>query len=76
MDVKIILQTTKVSKHIPLGFSVSTIWSSRSIENKHDAYTGKDCMKKLCEFLREHAMQIILKRKKKKIINKKAAGII
>ena len=57
--------TTKVSKHIPSGFSMSTISSFRSIENKHDVCIGKDCMKKLCEFLREHAMKIIsLKRKK------------
>ena len=38
---------------------MSTISSFRSIENKHDVYTGKDCMKKLCEFLREHAMTMI-----------------
>ena len=38
MDVKIILKIhlpTKVSKHIPLGFSMSTISLFRSIENKH-----------------------------------------
>ena len=34
--------TTKVSKHIPSGFSMSTISSCRSIENKHDVYRGKD----------------------------------
>ena len=28
--------TTKVSKHIPLGFSMSTISSFKSVENKHD----------------------------------------
>ena len=38
--------TTKVSKHIPSGFSISTISSFRSTENKHDVYRGKDCMKK------------------------------
>ena len=38
--------TTKVSKHIPSGFSMSTIYSFRSIENKHNVYRGKDCMKK------------------------------
>ena len=38
---------------------MSTISSFRSIENKHDVYRGKDCMKKFCEFLREHAMKII-----------------
>ena len=51
--------TTKVSEHIPSGFSMSTISLFRSIENKHDVYRGKDCMKKFCELLREHAMKII-----------------
>ena len=37
--------TTKVSEHISLGFSMSTISSFKSIENKHDVYRGKDCMK-------------------------------
>ena len=35
-----------------------TTSSFRSIENKH-AYRGKDCIKKFCEFLRDHAMKII-----------------
>ena len=51
--------TTKVSKHIPSGFSKPTIPSFRSIENKHNVYRGKDCMKKVCESLREHEMEII-----------------
>ena len=62
---------TKVNKHIPSGFSMSTISSFRSIENKHDVYRGKDCMKKFCEFLREHAMKIInFKKKKMKLLTK------
>ena len=51
--------TTKVSKHIPSGFSMSTISPFRSIENNQDVHRGKDCMKKFCEFLREDAMKII-----------------
>ena len=39
--------TTKVSEHIPSGFSVSTISSFRSVENKHDEYKRKVCMKVL-----------------------------
>ena len=59
------LSTTKVSKHIPSGFLMSTISSFRSIENKHDLYSGQECMKKFCESLREHAVKIInFKRKK------------
>ena len=51
--------TVKVSKQIPSAFSMSTISSFRSIGNKHDVYRGKDCMKKFCEFLREHAVKTI-----------------
>ena len=56
--------TTKVSEHIPSGFSMSTITLCTSIENKHDEHAGKNCMKKFCEFLREHAMKIINSKKK------------
>ena len=63
--------TTKVSTHIPSGFSMSTLSSFRSIENKHDVYRGRDCMKKFCEYLREHAMKILIsKRKKMKLLTK------
>ena len=63
--------TTKISKNIPPGFSISKISSFRSIESKHDVYRGKDCMKKFCEFLREHAMKIInFKKKKLKLLTK------
>ena len=56
---------------------MSTISSFRSIENKHDVYRGKDCMKKFCDFLREHVVKIINpKKKKNEVINKRAAGII
>ena len=43
--------TTKESEHILSGFSMFTISSFRNIENKHDMYRGKDCMKKFREFL-------------------------
>ena len=33
-------------EHIPSGFSISTVSSFKSIENKHDVYRGKDCIKK------------------------------
>ena len=38
--------TRKVSKHIPSGFSMSTISLFRNKENKHDVCRGKNCMKK------------------------------
>ena len=50
---------------------MSTTSSFRIIENKHDVYRGKDCMKKFCEFLRKHAIKIInFKKKKMKLLTK------
>ena len=69
MDVKLILKilsTTKIREHIPSDLSLSTISSFRSIEHKHDVYREKDCIRKFCEFLREHPMKIINIKKKKK----------
>ena len=63
--------TAKVSGHIRSRFSMSTISWFRSIEHNHDVYRGNDHMKKFCKFLREHAMKIlILKRKKNKFLTK------
>ena len=63
---------TKVSQHIPSDFSMSPISSFRSIENKHDVYRCKDCMKKFCESLGGHTMKIIhFKKKKMKLLAKK-----
>ena len=56
--------TQNVSEHIPSGFSLYTISSFRSIENKHDMYRGKDCIKKFCELSRENAINIINFKKK------------
>ena len=66
------LSTTKVSKHIPSAFSLPTISSFKSIENKRDVYRNKDCMKKFSESLRQHAMKII-NFLKNEVINKRAA---
>ena len=38
---------------------MSTISSFKGIENNHDVYRGKDCMKVFCEYLKEHAERII-----------------
>ena len=60
---------TKVSEHIALGLSMSTMSSFRRIENEHDVYKSNDCLKKFCEYLREHAMKIInFKKKKMKLL--------
>ena len=60
----------------PFGFSMTTISSFKSIENKHNVCRGKDCMKIFCESLREHAIKKINLKKKNEVINKRAAGII
>ena len=63
------LSTTKVSEHIPSGFSISIISQFKGIKNKHDAYRGKDCMKNFHETFREHPMKIInFKEKKIKLL--------
>ena len=74
MDVKVFFKnssTRKVNEHIPSRFSMSTIISFRSIENKHVVYRGEDYMKTFCELLTERAMKIInFKKKKMKILTK------
>ena len=71
------MSTTKVSKQIPSGFSMPTLSSYWSIQNKHDVYRGKDCMKEFCELLREHTVKMIkFKNKKNEVINKRAGGYL
>ena len=53
---------------------MSTISYFRSIENKHDLYRGKDCMKKFCELLREHTVKIINSKKRKMNLVTKEQG--
>ena len=50
---------------------MSTTSSFKSIENKHNVYRGKDCIKKFYESLRKHVMKIInFKKKKLKLLSK------
>ena len=51
--------TTEINKHIPSGYSIFTHCSFDQTKNKLNHYTGKDCMKKFCKDLREHATKII-----------------
>ena len=46
---------------------MSTI-SFKSIENKPDVYRSKDSIKKFCESLGKHAMEMISFKKKKKLL--------
>ena len=56
---------------------MSTISSFENREYKHDVYTGKGCLEKFCESLREDAMKIInFKKKKNEGMDKRAGGII
>ena len=65
----------KKGKHIPLGYSMSTIWAFDDIENKHSLYRGKICMKKFSESLREHAKNVTEFEKKKNFVNEKRTKI-
>ena len=50
---------------------MSTISSFISTKNEHDVYRSKDCMRKFCGPLREHAIKIInFKKKKMKLLTK------
>ena len=51
--------TTKIGEYILYGYSMSTIWASDNIENKHTLYRRENFMKKFCNFLREHATNIL-----------------
>ena len=54
---------------------MSTISSPKSIENKHNVYRGKYCMRKFCESLIGYKMNVI-NLKKIEVTNKGAEGII
>ena len=62
--------TTKIGEHIHCGYSMSTIWAFDHIENKHTLHCGKECMKKFCTSLREHAKNIIDFQKKMLLLTK------
>ena len=62
--------TAKVCKHILSGFLMSTISSFKTIQNTHDVYRGKDCIK---EFWVRNEDNWFLKNK---VVNKRAARII
>ena len=57
--------TTKINKHTPSGYSIFTSSSFDESRNKLNYYRGKDCMKKFCKDLKEHATRIINYEKKK-----------
>ena len=54
---------------------MSPIWAFDHIENKHILYRRKDCMKKFCESLTEHAKNIIYFEKRNVTVNKRRTKI-
>ena len=59
--------TTEINKYTPSGYSLFIHCSFDKTKNKLDYYRGKDCMKKFCKDLREHATKIVNYEKKKMI---------
>ena len=57
--------TTKINKHTPSGYSIFTSCSFDESKNTLNYYRGKDCMKKFCKDLKEHATRLIIYEKKK-----------
>ena len=57
--------TSKINIHTTSGYSIFTSWSFDESKNKLNHYRGKDCMKKFCKDLKEHATRIINHEKKK-----------
>ena len=51
--------TTKINKHTPSGYSIFTHCSFDKSKNHLNYYRGKDCMKRFCKDLKEHATKII-----------------
>ena len=69
--------SVEIGVHIPPGYSMSKICRFDHIEIKHTFYRGKDCKKKFCTSLREHAKNIIDFEKKKNVpVNKRITKII
>ena len=64
MDAEIVTQQ-KFVENIPCGYSMSTILGFDQIENKHNLYCWKGCMKRFCDSLGEQGKAITDFEKKK-----------
>ena len=62
-------EDTKILELSQSGLSMFTISSFKSIENKHDVHSGRDCIKTFCESLKEIAMKIINFKKMEQLTN-------
>ena len=63
------LSKTKVSNFFLSGISMSSISLFKIIENKHDVYRDKDCMKMFCESLSEQSIETNFKKKKMNLLS-------
>ena len=52
--------TMKIGENVSCEYSMSNIWGFDRIENKHALYRRKDCMKKVCDSLKEQAKNIYI----------------
>ena len=68
--------SAKEGKNIPSDFSMSTILSFKTIENKHDEYKSVDWMNTFCESLRKHTTKTNNLKKKNEVIDKRVGGNI
>ena len=57
--------TMKIGENVSCEYSMSNIWGFDRIENKHALYRRKDCMKKVCDSLKEQAKNIYIFENKK-----------
>ena len=58
--------TEKKARHEPSGWALYTRCSFDKKENKLNNYRRKDCIEELCKKLKESAIEIINREKKKK----------
>ena len=62
--------TRKVGEQNSSSFSVPTILSFKNIENNHDVFRDNDCIKRLCESIGKHAVEITNIKKMSQLTNK------
>ena len=68
--------TEKKARHEPSAWALYTRCSFDEKENKLNYYRGKDCTEELCKQLKENAMEINNREKKKKWYHKAMKKII
>ena len=59
--------TTQLNKHEMCGYSLFTVCSFDEKKNKLDYYRGKDCLKKICQYLKKQTKSIVDFEKKEMI---------